>query len=669
MKTYALLVGLDQYQDKRIPALHGCVNDVTRFETYLKTKLRIPDAYVLKLTNSQATKIAVATAFQKHLAKATKEDTVIFYFAGHGIKQHANAVFKTDVLNDTFECMTCYDTTLTGGNLIADKELRWLISELAKKTDNSHILTIFDCCHSGDNTREIEQTTLNERFVRDMNDRGKAFIMPERPWKDFIFSKTITENDVKINDLETILPQGAHIQLAACASNETAKEKEGRGLFSKYLLELLETSGGKISYYDLRALTYRRLSSFPPENRQTPQFYAVKDSLFQKFLGGEGETEVQADVSFSTDRNQWEMSMGDIYGITQGAEVFVTLPHKNNQTEAAVVEQVFQDYSVLSFDIEKFEAKLKPEDKRVRRTDSYKCSVGKFIQKEIKVACASKTAAAAWTEYAKSRAEMLENARIKPVDITEKPDYVLNTEGGYLFIADPKYSTRALVKVADFSIPNKAFDTVTTQLKQATRWDFVKSQKSNPDADSLFDSIKISFDHEGKSDDIKKTPKIVGRIRKYKTNEVNELYTWDEPLSIKITNNHPTDSVYISGMWLSEFFGVDCTILNQNSIAAPLDAGKTVYVYAKSFRLSFRDHIFQDRWDKFYNYLKIYVSNSPFEITQFQQADLESPSKKPLRGEEIEKRGAIPIPEETHSSPQWAVKTIEIELDTSGLFK
>ena len=31
MKTYALLVGLDQYQDKRIPQLAGCVNDVSRF--------------------------------------------------------------------------------------------------------------------------------------------------------------------------------------------------------------------------------------------------------------------------------------------------------------------------------------------------------------------------------------------------------------------------------------------------------------------------------------------------------------------------------------------------------------------------------------------------------------------------------------------------------------
>ena len=154
----------------------------------------------------------------------------------------------------------------------------------------------------------------------------------------------------------------------------------------------------------MRNLTYRRLSNFPPENRQTPQFYAVNSSLFQPFLGGAPQTEIQATVSFSTDRNQWEMSMGSIYGITKDAKVFVTLPHKNNEVEAAVVTDVLLDYSVLSFDIEQYETKIKPEDKRIRRTDNYKCSVGKFQQKELKVACVSNTAAVGWDKFSKANA-------------------------------------------------------------------------------------------------------------------------------------------------------------------------------------------------------------------------------------------------------------------------
>lgn len=665
MKTYALLIGLDQYQDKRIPTLHGCVNDVSRFETYLKTTLNVPNNQVLKLTDRQATKTVVVAAFEKHLAQATKDDVVIFYFAGHGIKQYANPVFKASALNDALECMTCYDTTLTGGNLIADKELRWLIHQLSVKTNGSHILTIFDCCHSGDNTRSVgEATSLQERCVRDSENRGREFIMPQRPWTEFVFSKLVSEKDVETKDLDEVLPQGTHIQLAACASNETAKEKDGRGLFSKYILELLESSGSKMSYYDLRSLAYRRLSSFPPENRQTPQFYAVGTSLFQSFLGGTPQTEVQATVSYSTDRNQWEMSMGEIYGIPKGEKVFVTLPHKNNEVEAATVEQVFQDYSVLSFDIEKYETNKKPEDKRVRRTDNYKCAVGKFMQKGIKVACVSKTAAAAWTQYAKSRSELLENALIKPVDAAAKPDYVLNTEGGKIFIADPKAPARPLVKMIDNN-GDAALDAITAQLGSVTRWEYVKAQKSNAGSDSLFDNIDISFEHEGKSDDLKKLGKGICRITGFKTYEPKELYGWDQLSSIKITNNS-TNTIYIAGQWLSEFFGIDCSIMNEGPIAEPLEAGKVFYVYQKQFRFTFRDHIFYDKWDKFSNYLKIYVSTSPFEITQFQQPDLERPRKGETRGETAS-RGAIREPEETVATPQWAVKTIEFEIDTSSL--
>ena len=614
MKTYALLVGLDQYQDRRIPQLAGCVNDVTRFETYLKTSLFVPEKQILKLTNAQATKATIVAGFQSHLAQATRDDVVIFYFAGHGIKQAANPVFKAGSLNDAMECMTCNDTTLTGSNLIADKELRWLINQLATKSQGCHILTIFDCCHSGDNTRDIgEPSTLKKRALDDI--RGREFIMPMRPWNEFLFSKTISEKAVETNDLEAILPQGAHIQLAACASNETAKEKDGRGLFSKYLVELLESSGGKMTYYDLRSLTYRRLADFPPVNRQTPQFYAVDQSLFQPFLGGAAQTEIQANVSFSKTRNQWEMAMGSIYGITKGAKVFVNLPNNKGQ-EGGVVGDVFQDYSVLTFDIEGFEDKkgIADKDRRILRTQSYKCNVGKFMQKEIKVACVSKTATAAWTQYTKSKVDLLANALIKPVDAAAKPDFVLNTEGSLLFFADPKTPTRPLVRMIDFKNPDDAFGTLVEQLVYVTRWHFVKTQSTADN--SLFDNLQVTFEHDGKVDDLKNADKAAFKIASYNTREVGELHVSGSKVTIAITNKHPTNTQYVAGIFLSEFFGIDTTAINQNSLAMPLEPGKTFYVYGGAFRFSFRDNVLVDKWDKLSNILKVYTSTNPFDLTQ-----------------------------------------------------
>jgi hypothetical protein len=663
MKTLALFIGLDKYKETRIPPLAGCVNDIERFEKYLK-KVQ-PAAQIVKLKDKEATKAAIVSAFQTHLSKAESEDTVIIYFAGHGIRQHANAVLKSDAMNDKLECITCYDTALNGTGMIADKELRYLIRQIADNSGGAHIVTIFDCCHSGDNTRDVNnESTLQARFVKD-TERGGEYIMPERKWADFIFSKDISEADFKNNEIASLLPQGTHIQLAACANNETAKEQGGHGFFSTYLLELLESSNGKMSYYDLRSLIYRRLQTFPPHNRQTPQFYAVNSSLHQPFLGGSVSSEVRATVSFSKDRNRWEMSMGDIYGIYKGAKVFVNLP--NGQTEAANVDQVLQDCSVLSFDIEGFE-KDKPEaQKRIQRSQNYTCNVGKFQQQEIKVACASKTAAAAWDKFCKDSPATLETAMVKPV-AADKADYVLNTEGGQIFIARPNAPARPLVEMLRFDDKKADFAPIFEQLHAASRWEFVKNQKSAAANDKLFDGISLSFERPSGVTDLSKSSKIVCPVTGYDPTKTAGIYRWNEQLSLKITNNS-SQTLYIAGAWLSEFFGIDTSIINANAIASPVEAGKSAYVYKEKFRLTFQENVFTDKWDAFSNFLKIYASPAPFEIHQLQQADLEAP-RKAQRTVEATKRGAMMEEEEEAAPmPTWAVKTVEIVLDVSKLKK
>ena len=324
MKTYALLVGLEKYQN-RIKPLTGCINDVTLFGNYLKNKLNVPENHVKTLKNNEATKVNIVTTFQNHFAQATKDDVVIFYFAGHGVTQAANPVFLKTAVNGVLECITCSDSTLDGHNMIADKELRWLINGLSERT-GCHILVINDCCHSGDSTRSIEDDNEQVRMMTD--EQGTPIDVPMRPWKEFIFSSEITERAVERNDLNAILPQGKHIQLAACSSEELAQEDliVRRGRFSMYLLDLLENSGGKLTYYDLRSLIFRRMSTL--KKRQTPQFYAHNDTLFQPFLGGAAQTEVQANVNFNNEKNEWQMDMGSVYGIPQGAAVFVNLPNK-----------------------------------------------------------------------------------------------------------------------------------------------------------------------------------------------------------------------------------------------------------------------------------------------------------------------------------------------------
>ncbi len=681
MKTFALLVGLNRYEDAGITTLSGCVNDINRFEQYLLSKLKVPATQIVKLLDSQATKAEIVANFQKHFAKATADDVCIFYFAGHGVLQAAQPVFRSDSLNDASECLTCYDTKFDGSGLISDKEQRWLMHQLATKSNGCHILTLFDSCHSGDNTRSVngpaEKSADKERMIRfDETDRGGT-LFPLRPWEELIFAddiseKTVADNAAAKNALDVVFPQGKHVQMAACGSNETAKERDGHGHFSRFLMELLENSDGKLTYYDLRNLIHRKIIGvLLPEKQQTPQFYAVGTTLFQPFLGGAPQTRVEATVSFREDKNRWEMSMGSIYGIYKGATVFVTLPHKNNQVEAATVEHVYHDCSVLIFDIEDIESKKKTpipdEKKRIRRSDNYKAATGKFMQQTLKIACAAPKIASNWDKYTKMNAAVLENAALKAVSSLAEADYVLNTEGSKIFIARPDAPARPLVELLDGAGTDAAFEKITQQLADASRWEFIKNQKSEAAADPLLDYLSFNFTFKGTTSDLRKVEKISCPMGKFRYNPSFELNLWDESLSVQIVNNHPTDTLYISGIWLSEVFGIETKIFQKSPIAKPLAPSKSINVFNTTFNLYFGNYIFDDKWDKFNNYLKIYVSTLPFEITQLHQLDGQHPRRK-MRGEETE-RLVMESEETMPTMPQWAVKTVKFEMDVSALKK
>jgi hypothetical protein len=85
--------------------------------------------------------------------------------------------------------------------------------------------------------------------------------------------------------------------------------------------------------------------------------------------------------------------------------------------------------------------------------------------------------------------------------------------------------------------------------------------------------------------------------------------------------------------------------------------------------LLFGKNIFHDKWTTFHNYLKIYVSTEPFEVTQLKQVDLEHPRKSPRRSEEGERivMKATELNPPPPKMPQWAVKTVDFEIDVSKL--
>ncbi|MBP9078481.1 MAG: caspase family protein, partial [Haliscomenobacter sp.] len=249
-KLYALLAAVDAYRYPVRP-LNGCVNDIMRFKQYLETaESRNFQLQIEVLTNEKATKGNIVKRFEDHLAKAGPEDIALFYYAGHGAQEKADPAIWRFEPDGKLEGLVCYDSIPSTGqnfNLLVDKELRFMIHRLAHGTpqkprkDAPHVVMIFDCCHSGDNTRNVyiakESRAVRERKFKPMPAQAgqprMGAILPPRKWDQFLFAKDIKLADLKSKPLPEVMPEGRHVQLAACQSDESAYESGGSGVFSR----------------------------------------------------------------------------------------------------------------------------------------------------------------------------------------------------------------------------------------------------------------------------------------------------------------------------------------------------------------------------------------------------------------------------------------------------
>jgi Caspase domain/Domain of unknown function (DUF4384) len=152
-RKLALLVGINEYQG--IPVLYGCVNDVQLQQELLIHRFGFNPQDILTLTNQQATRKGILTAFEEHLIKQAKPgDVVVFHFSGHGSRVLDRDRDAPDGLNST---LVPIDGTLPPGypqqggpvQHIMGHTLFLLMSAL--KTNN--VTVVLDSCHSGGGKR------------------------------------------------------------------------------------------------------------------------------------------------------------------------------------------------------------------------------------------------------------------------------------------------------------------------------------------------------------------------------------------------------------------------------------------------------------------------------------------------------------------------------------
>jgi uncharacterized caspase-like protein len=139
---WAVIIGVSDYQDSRIPSLRYASADAASFYAWLTSPEggRYPPARVKLLVNEQATGRNIKEALFIWLKQAIEEDMVVIFFAGHGSPESPDSPDNLFLL--PFD--TQYERIAATGFPMWDIETALKRFIPAKK-----VVVIADACHAG----------------------------------------------------------------------------------------------------------------------------------------------------------------------------------------------------------------------------------------------------------------------------------------------------------------------------------------------------------------------------------------------------------------------------------------------------------------------------------------------------------------------------------------
>ena len=242
---WAVIIGISQYKDTRIPSLRYAASDAQSFYNWLISPSggQYAPARVKLLKNEQATGNRIKTSLFEWLGQVLEEDIVTIYFAGHGSPQSPDNPENLFLLPYDVQ----YDSIAATGFPMWDIE-----TALKRFIKAKRVIVITDACHAGG--------------------VGQAFDVARRD-----------SRGLKVVTISSKLHNLSHIGDGICIitasddnqfSQESKKWGGGHGVFTYYLLKGLN---GNADYNKDRSVSLGEIIPYLSEqvrretkNAQTP---------------------------------------------------------------------------------------------------------------------------------------------------------------------------------------------------------------------------------------------------------------------------------------------------------------------------------------------------------------------------------------------------------------
>lgn len=327
MKRLALMIGIDHYPNlKKQYHLKGCVNDQQILYQLLTEKFEFSENNIEILLNSHATRANILEALDSLAGMGEYEgepvvdegDMVFISYSGHGsrLKQPPNQRDEADGYNST---IVPYDSGrlppvgLGGANLeITEDEILARLQKIEARAD--HVVLLFDSCHSGILSRDLEGGVTRSLPEDDHYDEVERFTY-------FTTTGSLDQEKKQKGPSGWFPLNDKYILMAACQKNEVAYEyrhpqtKQACGILSYHIARELAKHQGELTYDDLFKSVASEVNRI--FGRQHPQIEgnAKRHVLSSEAIQLESFVAVQAQV----DEYQLKLAVGSAHGATIGS--------------------------------------------------------------------------------------------------------------------------------------------------------------------------------------------------------------------------------------------------------------------------------------------------------------------------------------------------------------
>ena len=153
----ALVIGVGEYEDPAWTRINA--DNDTEYVSEILRFYKFKDVTVLR--NSQATKHAITTEFERLTARCCKGDIIYVQFSGHGQSLKDLDGDEADGFDESWVPYDAYNKCCaedTGDKHLIDDEINGILSALRNKVgETGQILVVVDACYSGDSTRSPEE--------------------------------------------------------------------------------------------------------------------------------------------------------------------------------------------------------------------------------------------------------------------------------------------------------------------------------------------------------------------------------------------------------------------------------------------------------------------------------------------------------------------------------